>query len=73
MTCEKPYLAPICVRLFHRSRIFVDWPNQGMTCVENAKIRTRNYFSRNSMAKPPPRAMNTGTTLSDVTSCSVIT
>lgn len=48
-------------------------PNQGMTCVENAKIRTRTYFSRNSMAKPPPLAMNTGTTLSDVTSCSVIT
>lgn len=31
------------------------------------------YFSLNSMAKPPPRAMNTGITLSDVTSCSVIT
>lgn len=31
------------------------------------------YFSLNSMANPPPRAMNTGITLSDVTSCSLIT
>lgn len=66
---DKKNLSACALKRFPRT----SHPNQGMTCVENAKIRTRNYFSRNSMAKPPPRAMNTGTTLSDVTSCSVIT
>lgn len=50
-----------------------------MTAVREPKSRTAFqydiscYFSLNSMAKPPPRAMNTGITLSDVTSCSAIT